>query len=485
MVRTRETSHPYKKPQDSTETLTEVESQNTPNQLPSEDEEMAEPPVHTTPEDADRDRTPTKKGSLPAADHAAPEAPLPLDSAQPPDEVVQDPEVDHMNTETTTLIEPDFEFPDDAGDMTDLPTHRKENPHLQRSQSSTIVKKPTHRPPINAMQFTTAPFPRLIIPYKDLVATMDENIKQVIDDEKGNYLAIVPFGAGRKHDREHGANFKKNLTDFLLSLGFQTDAFDIAQVIPKTKTGRSNDFDKPWIWILDCLSKHLWGFMLWYQTFAVRPELTFSVIPFKENLKSWVITNITGGAVRDVESRKDEALGVIKKTLWHNEAFRRIVNDCLAEKKVEGSIDERAFMATTSYELFFIENKDASGLDVPVWLLMGKPITEDEEKHREYLRIIRTTKFFVGLHALLLEKKFVNCVWCKSDTHPGHNCPLPKVEDWNGPKPATVERPKNNEGEKKPFRQNAGRPKRGGRGNDRGYGRGGGSGSGNFRSSRR
>ena len=109
----------------------------------------------------------------------------------------------------------------------------------------------------------------------------------------------------------------------------------------------------------------------------------------------------------------------------------------MAEAKIEGSINEWAFLATKSYKLSYITNKDQNGDEAPTWLLTWKPITNNDEKHREYPKIIHGTKFFVRIYALLLEEKFVNCVWCKSDTHPGHQCPLPWVEDWRGPKPPT------------------------------------------------
>ena len=160
-----------------------------------------------------------------------------------------------------------------------------------------------------------------------------------------------------------------------------------------------------------------------------------SHVPFDKQIQSWVITNITGGAVKNVESKMHEALGIIKKTLWHHEAFQCTVNDCMAKAKIEGSINERVFLATKFYELSYIANKDQNGDEAPTWLLTRKPITDDDKKHREYLKIICGTKFFMGIHALLLEKKFVSCIWCKSNTHPGHQCPLPKVDDWRGPKP--------------------------------------------------
>jgi hypothetical protein len=36
------------------------------------------------------------------------------------------------------------------------------------------------------------------------------------------------------------------------------------------------------------------------------------------------------------------------------------------------------------------------------------------------------------LHMLTIDKRIVDCVWCKSNTHPAHACPFPKIPDWLG-----------------------------------------------------
>ena len=80
---------------------------------------------------------------------------------------------------------------------------------------------------------------------------LDDNIKEVIEVKPKKYLAIIPFGTGNKFNRENGASTKKEYTNFLVSLGFNENSFDIAQAAPKSSTGHSNDFDKPWVWTLE------------------------------------------------------------------------------------------------------------------------------------------------------------------------------------------------------------------------------------------
>ena len=153
-----------------------------------------------------------------------------------------------------------FLFPVDPADMANLPTNRDENSHLQSLQTSLTGKKLAHKPPIDALQFTSAIFPKAVIPYKDLMGNLDDNIKEVIEGNPKNYRAIVPFGTGSKFNREKGASTKKEYTDFLISLGFDGNSFDIAQATPKSNTSCSNDFDKPWIWILECNTREMWTF---------------------------------------------------------------------------------------------------------------------------------------------------------------------------------------------------------------------------------
>ena len=167
----------------------------------------------------------------------------------------------------------------------------------------------------------------------------------------------------------------------------------------------------------------------------VNPYLAFSTFPFNKNVQSWVIMNISGDAVTKDKEATRVALGTIKTRFWYNPKFWALADRSLATQGIGKLNVERAWIVTQSYHLRFIETKDSQGNDAPVWQLTRKPITSDTKKHREYLSIIQNDHYLVRLHFLEVEKRFVDCAGCKSDTHLAHMCPFPKIEDWMGPIP--------------------------------------------------
>jgi len=325
-----------------------------------------------------------------------------------------------------------FIFPN-AYDMTNLPTNADENPIYHKSQQG--------QPP-TLPQLTSIPraiFPRVTIPFSTLVANLDEQLVKIVTEAPDDYIAIVVFGAGNKYFREHPtANLE--VRRFIKSLGLPDQDVTIAKPAPKNKPNQKRDFEQPWTMIMAGAEPELRNFLLWHQTFVVTPTLAFSALPFDKGVQSWVIMNISGDAVNDSQAAKNNALGVIKSHLWVDTKFRAFADRCLARLGIGESTAERACLVTMTYDLTYIEAQDSQGNDAPIWQLTGKPITSDVERHREYLGIIRGGRYLVGLHFLEIKKRFVDCAGCKSDTHPAHMCPFPKVEDWMRPIPDNVER---------------------------------------------
>lgn len=327
-----------------------------------------------------------------------------------------------------------FVFPNPY-DMTDLPSHADENPINHKSQRGEAPALPQ----LTSTPFTRAVFPRVTIPFATLVANLDEQLVMKVTEEPDKYIAIVVFGAGSKYFREHpAANLE--VRNFIKSLGMPDKDISVAKPAPKNKPNQKRDFEKPWTMIMAGAEPALRDFLLWHQTFAVTADLAFNALPFDKAVQSWVIMNISGDAVTDEENAKNTALGTIKTSLWFNSKFRAIADRCLAIQGVGESTAERAWLVTKTYNLTYIETKDSKGNEAPIWQLTGKPITEDADRHREYLSIIRNGRYLVGLHFLEIEKRFVDCASCKSDTHPAHMCPFPKIEDWMGPAPDNAER---------------------------------------------
>lgn len=333
---------------------------------------------------------------------------------------------------------PPFVFPDPY-DMTDLPSDRNLNPSIQQSQQG----PERHVPADKATPFTRAVFPRIVIPYKLLVANLDavivEQIQQAAPD---TYLAVVVFGAGNKFFREH-PTCNADITAFIRTLGVGDDLsnLSIAKAVPRNNPNQKRDFERPWTMVLGGAPQELKEYLVWHQTFAVHPELTFSVLPFDSGLQSWVIMNISGDAVQEGDAAKRDVLGKIKALLWHNPRFRAIADKSLAAVGIAGSCSERAYKATTSFEITYIESNNAQGIHAPIWQLTGRPLSSDPLLHEEFLASVRQQRYWVGLHMLTIDKRIVDCVWCKSNTHPAHACPFPKIPDWLGLVPTAASSP--------------------------------------------
>jgi hypothetical protein len=127
-------------------------------------------------------------------------------------------------------------------------------------------------------------------------------------------------------------------------------------------------------------------------------------------------------------------MGVIKCILWYNPRFRIFVNNVLSAAGVVGSIDQCMVHATETIELTLVRTSNQHGVDTPLFQLMAKPITRDPELHRQWLVLIRSLPggYVIKMHALIIDRRFVNCIWCKGKMHPGHRCPFHSTLGWLG-----------------------------------------------------
>ncbi|KAF5376093.1 hypothetical protein D9615_007751 [Tricholomella constricta] len=358
------------------------------------------------------------------------------DQVDEQDQTIDDPESRPKVPLPARRMPDPFIFPN-AFDASVPPSNLDENPSIQSSQRG----PERHIPAVSSTTFTRAVFPRVVLSYSQLTANLDSHIVEQVDAAPDSFIAIVPFGAGNSFYREHPKVNSEVLT-FVKSLGIGENLakLSIAKATPRNKPNARRDFEKPWTMILSGASDELRDYLLWHQTFAIHPELTFHALPFDKDLQSWIIMNISGDAVEDSAEAKTKALGAIKHKLWFTSGFRSLADRLLAALKVPASTAERAYLATTSFDLSYIESNDAQGHKAPIWQLTGKPLTTDPDLHCQFLEVIRRQTYYVGLHILECEKRLVECVWCKSNTHPAHACPFPKTEDWMGLKPDNAER---------------------------------------------
>ncbi|KAJ7026026.1 hypothetical protein C8F04DRAFT_1268622 [Mycena alexandri] len=128
--------------------------------------------------------------------------------------------------------------------------------------------------------------------------------------------------------------------------------------------------------------------------------------------------------------------------LWADSTFVNLVNAILATQGVLGSALQRVVQATKSFKLVYIDTGNTKGEHAPVYQLTGKPISKDPKNHRRGLALICGLRrgYIVGMHELVIDKCFADCLWCKLKMHPVHGCPFHGTDRWLGTKPDNAQR---------------------------------------------
>ncbi|KDQ62218.1 hypothetical protein JAAARDRAFT_189569 [Jaapia argillacea MUCL 33604] len=240
-----------------------------------------------------------------------------------------------------------FKWPEPLDPATEV----ENNPHLQTSQRG---KKPKAFLKDYPTEFTHAVFPRTIILFDELVGGIAKHQLDIINQAPDDYLAVIIYGAGASFFTLN-PNIHLSIKNFITSLNI-TDStspdntpepinkLDVDMPVSKMKLKKL--YGKPWTLILSGTSPATREYLLWQQTFAVNPKLTFSVIPFDRSLCSWVIMNLSGDAVK--EGCENEILTIVKRELWASGNFRGFASQTLEKAGIPGSPSERTVHATNT-----------------------------------------------------------------------------------------------------------------------------------------
>jgi hypothetical protein len=305
--------------------------------------------------------------------------------------------------------------------MTGLPAMKDQNPHIQESQPDPA---PAVVPDVDKLTvpFTFAIYPRSVIPFGALLNNLSEAQTSEIKGNPAGFLAIVPHGAGRLFCQEHKHANRDALAFIKMFAAAGLNVGDIDIALPILRHKPKSDFDGPWPMIMTGASEELAKFLTWHQTFMVNRKLSFHALRFDPDLDSWVIMTISGDAVCEGDDAKHAAMGVIKKKLWHYPRFRALCNDIMTAEGVTGTIDQRVVRTTDTFDLTLIHTDNQHGVSTPLYQLTAKPITRVAKLHREWVDLIRFPPggYVVRMHALVIDRHFVDCIWCKNKMHPGH-----------------------------------------------------------------
>ena len=138
---------------------------------------------------------------------------------------------------TETGNAPVFTLPDDPANMEGLPLNREENPFWMR----TCEGAPPCLPP-TTVSFTRAPFPKVVLSFRDLTANLHPDLVNTIKSNPADYLTIIPFGAGKKFNEDHpmaGALY----TEFIKTFSLDLEGLSIAKATPASAP--KSDFGAP------------------------------------------------------------------------------------------------------------------------------------------------------------------------------------------------------------------------------------------------
>jgi len=326
-----------------------------------------------------------------------------------------------------------FVWPDAEESYTGEPP--SDNIHYQTSQRDGAAPAPS----AITEPYTDAIFPRAVFERKDLLKNLDQRQVDFIAKSDAA-LAIVPFGAGQKFHADN-PKWGKEVEKFLKSLGFSGGAkLSVAPPTPRNRPDLKKAFAQPWAYILSGAPEELNSYLVGFQTFAVRPSLTFHVVPFDEAVQSWFVMVVRSNSVESTIESAHRTVGVIKRTIFKSEAIKNLINQLYAMQQVVGTKEERVLRYTDSFHLMFVktksENQDPEG--DPVFVLTARPF--DKAEHTAEIRKILspTSPFYFddtsGTY-LEINKTHVNCALCKQSLHPAHACTYTLTDGWTGTKP--------------------------------------------------
>lgn len=323
-----------------------------------------------------------------------------------------------------------FVMPDPSENV--VPMNRDLNPHLQTSHDEKY--RPNPMPDFNALAFTMATFPRPVVPKATLLANLNKIQTDAIQAKPDDFVAILPTGSGALFFRENPA-IARDLMEFLSTLGVA--AGDVEVVTPSAAVKQRDDFGPPYVLILTGASFELRSLLLYIQTFAISPALSFHALPF-DAPPSWFIMNISceTDLIQDTDASKLRVLAAVKSKNWGEPPWGRLVSQAWAEShpNTSKSPAECKHLATLSLEVTYVDAVTLEGRKSPYFRLTGQPISDQPQIHRQWLTLMRGVTYFVGIQQLKVFKRDDDCRWCKSDDHPSWDCPYPRVEGWFGRK---------------------------------------------------
>ncbi|KIY52029.1 hypothetical protein FISHEDRAFT_70263 [Fistulina hepatica ATCC 64428] len=335
-----------------------------------------------------------------------------------------------LTDEITTFV-----FPEPMG-LAELPEFRDENPHLQKSQ---WWPSPTKTPANWTTPFTQAIWPRAVFAAEILLRNVCEKHRVDIQDDQTETVLAIFFGARPASNAKHPDQVRQ-LLEVLETVqkdiekahegetGYaeQDDAIDAELAEPKRKSEgdiEQHPFNSPWVVVLKIARADVRNFLVHRQTMAWDKVLTAHFVTLDLTVKSWVIAHLQCNAVKDTDVARTHMLGSIKKALWADKVYRKIVNVITSPMaEFTGSLNERVYESTRTLDLMYVSYiataGERAGQKIELYILLGKPLTNNLGLHKKWLDAIRRANLHMGIQTVKTQEVFTDCNWCKSPMHP-------------------------------------------------------------------
>lgn len=191
------------------------------------------------------------------------------------------------------------------------------NPHYGTTQAGYSPAQPTTTP----IPYTKKQFSRLTLSYATLFGNLHKASVKQVQDHSGQYITIVPFGAGT-HLTQDNPEMTKDIENFLKSFSFlHSDHLQVACPALRITPKAGIHFAKLFPYLFLNLHNPLHHLLLWQQTFAFQMNgwsLALSAFNPDAQARSWVILNFAGSFVTPELPQMIGTLHTITPTLLND-----------------------------------------------------------------------------------------------------------------------------------------------------------------------
>ncbi|KAK1233234.1 hypothetical protein PQX77_003614 [Marasmius sp. AFHP31] len=326
-------------------------------------------------------------------------------------------------------------FPIDLRSLAGLPLGRDQDP----TKNLTDAIPGVHLPHIE-YSFSDGPFPRPTAAYYRLIYGIAASQVEEIEANPGAYRLAQFYGGGKRH-RESHPNAEAELEEKLNSWGLGT--FRVIKADSTVRT--SKPFDGVCVAIVQLPegnadartfieSKRVFSW-------ADGPHIIFHEV--NPEAEAWPLMDmVSSQRLPGDQDTLDRLLVHVKVILASHPAMVAFVHQIAQPAGFLGTTtaERLAELMSTWYFAYIPSIK----LDTTesAYQLRGMPLNIPTLVHRRLLSIIRdhADDFYrVGLTRFRTRTPaFKPCLMCRSESHPSHSCPYPRIPGWFGPSLETV-----------------------------------------------